>query len=256
MVPRLNSELILAKRIAAAALTGAPRFALKTMLHRLWPGGYGYMGVIRREASRTARPQRVKPATTGYESYDEYVTHQAQKYDEILARLGGFSNLHITQWRMVFFNSLKALMSILPRDAKILCVGARQGTEVEVLRDLGFCNAIGCDLNPGPANPYVIPGDFMKHHYPDGAFDAVYSNAIDHAFDLDDFFKEQARIVRSGGYGVFDFADFASIGGSSDFEVQSWDNTDEPVGVMRRHFPSVISDQMSGKWRTVIASKP
>ena len=76
-----------------------------------------------------------------------------------------------------------------------MCCGARQGTEVEVLRDLGFRSAYGIDLNSGPENPYVVPGDFMKLDAEDGSLDLIYSNCLDHAFDLPALAAEHARAI-------------------------------------------------------------
>lgn len=240
------------------ALFSAPKFVFKTFLHRLCPGGYGYMHKLRSAARNVTSPLWNKPTGEGirkfgYENYQQYKIHQAHKFDEILFEHGGFSNLLIMRWRLIFFEHLQPLRKLLPSNAQILCVGARQGTEVEVLRDLGFLNAVGCDLNPGPENPYVVQGDFMKHDQQDSSFDAVYSNAIDHSLDLELFFKEQARILKHDGFGVFDFAEFNIIGGPSDYEVQSWKNTNEPVSVMSKYFPRIISDRVNGEWRTVIA---
>ena len=106
-----------------------------------------------------------------YQNYQEYVTHQAQKFTEILQMHGGFSHWTILTWRHRFYNRFKHLVPLLPKDAVIICLGARQGTEVEVLRDLGFSKAYGIDLNPGPDNPYVVPGDFMRLQEADQSVD-------------------------------------------------------------------------------------
>ena len=47
----------------------------------------------------------------------------------------------------------------------MLCLGARLGTEVRALHNLGYF-AIGIDLNPGVDNPYVLMGDFHKLVFP------------------------------------------------------------------------------------------
>ena len=124
-----------------------------------------------------------------YSSYEEYVSHQSQKFNEILKMEGGFDNKIILWYRKTFYKRFRYLPSFLSKSATILCLGARQGTEVEVLRDIGYKNAIGLDLNPGPENPYVKQGDFMALEYPDSSVDMVYSNCIDHAFDLSKFFQ-------------------------------------------------------------------
>ncbi len=73
-----------------------------------------------------------------YMDYKEYLTHQKQKFNEILKMKGGFSNRYITSKRLDFYRRFHELSKYLPKSAHILCAGARQGTEVEVLRNLGF----------------------------------------------------------------------------------------------------------------------
>ena len=97
-----------------------------------------------------------------YANYQEYLTHQKLKLDEMVKMKGGFSNFDIFDYRLKFYVRFRPLTKLLPLDAAILCCGARQGTEVDVLRDLGFTKAHGIDLNPGASNPLVSLGDMMK----------------------------------------------------------------------------------------------
>lgn len=190
-----------------------------------------------------------------YQSYNAYLEHQASKLDAIIS-IGGFSNGVIFQWRLIFYDHLRTVRKYLPKDARILCVGARQGTEVEVLRELGFPHTLGVDLNPGEGNPLVVKGDFMHLNHATGSLDMVYSNAIDHAFNLDEFFQEQARIVKPGGIGVFDFANFGSGDNkASAYEAVEWKTSDIPVSVMTKYFPRIISDRSDRQWRTIIARR-
>jgi SAM-dependent methyltransferase len=80
----------------------------------------------------------------------------------------------------------------------VLCLGARLGTEVRALHELGYF-AVGIDLNPGPNNPYVLPGDFHRIVFADDSIDAVYTNALDHVFSLDRVVGEIRRVLRPGG---------------------------------------------------------
>ena len=84
-----------------------------------------------------------------------------------------------------------------PAGTELIAQGGRTGSlivlkegEVEVLRDLGFRDAWGIDLNPGPDNPFVRPGDFMHLDAPDNSLDLLYSNCVDHAFDLTGAIRE------------------------------------------------------------------
>ena len=79
---------------------------------------------------------------------------------------GGFKTKDLFFYRIKFYKRFRILSKYLPKKSKILCAGARQGTEVEVLRDLGYNSAYGVDLNPGPNNELVEYGDFMKLNLP------------------------------------------------------------------------------------------
>lgn len=128
-----------------------------------------------------------------YDSYDEYVSHQASKLDKIIDRLkenemDDFNEFikHFQYW------------PILSDTRSILCLGARLGVEVKALHSLGYF-AVGVDLNPGPDNPYVLPGDFHNIVFPDSSVDAIYTNTMDHVFDLARMIGEVTRLLRPNG---------------------------------------------------------
>ena len=63
---------------------------------------------------------------------------------------------------------------------------------------------VDVDLNPGERNPYVLPGDFHRVVFPSGSIDAVYTNALDHVFSLEELVGEVQRLLRPGGVFVAD----------------------------------------------------
>ena len=133
-----------------------------------------------------------------YDSYDDYVRHQTSKLDQIVHRLEETEADDYAEFvrRFEACEPLNAARSVL-------CLGARIGTEVRALRDLGYF-AVGIDLNPGPDNAYVLIGDFHDLAYADGSVDAVYTNALDHGFDLDKLLAEVGRVLRPGGLFLVD----------------------------------------------------
>lgn len=140
-------------------------------------------------------------ATRHYASYGDYLAHQAAKLDGIVDRLHDTEAEDFAEFRRRF-----AACAPLSEARSVLCLGARLGTEVRALHSLGHF-AVGIDLNPGPANPYVLPGDFHQVVFPDGSVDAIYCNALDHVFDLDRFLGEVRRLLRPGGLFVTDLVD-------------------------------------------------
>jgi SAM-dependent methyltransferase len=133
-----------------------------------------------------------------YASYNEYVEHQASKLDKIAPRLREKEDEDFAEFRRRF-----ATCAELTGARSVLCLGARLGTEVRALHDLGYF-AIGIDLNPGERNPYVLPGDFHRIVFPSDSVDAVYTNALDHVFSLEELVGEVQRLLRTGGVFVAD----------------------------------------------------
>lgn len=171
-----------------------------------------------------------------YSNYEEYLIHQKLKWDEMLKSQGGASPRLVLEFRRKFYRRFGILHRFLAKDAIMICAGARQGTEVEVLRDLGFANAIGIDLNPGPSNPYVKVGDFMHMENHESSVDFIYSNSVDHAFNLQSFFSEHARVLKSDGYAMYDL----ELHGGGPFEAVQWINDEAVFQIMLRYFQQVV----------------
>jgi SAM-dependent methyltransferase len=130
-------------------------------------------------------------AVKQFKSYDDYVRVQQSKLQHL--DLGA----HEAQFRTVLRDRLAASGVVAP-GARVLCLGARLGGEVAAFRDLGAF-AVGVDLNPGPDNPWVMFGDFQQLQFPDGVVDVVYSNSLDHAFDLTRMMAEVGRVLTAAG---------------------------------------------------------
>lgn len=248
-----------------------PSFWAKTLLHLATPGGYGYIRHLRAGKDDSYNHERDKhevrhkhhgkggwkDETEGgllkrdYSSYDEYVTHQKLKLEEMVKIKGGFSNFDIFNYRLKFYSRFRHLNGLLPKDAAILCCGARQGTEVEVLRDLGFANALGIDLNPGGANPLVRQGDMMKLDAPDNSLDLIYTNCVDHAFDLDAMLKEHARALRPTGFLLYEIGTNME-GGGGPFEAISWNRSEDVVARMLGTFKTLVHVERDDQWLWVL----
>ena len=244
------------------------KFWVKTFIHDFFPGGYGYYRYLHefRDTGyvhdRDKHPVRNKHHGKGgwkeqkkeglryrdYATYEEYVTHQKQKFDEMLKVRGGFTKRDIVSYRLKFYQRFRVLPEYLSKSAHILCAGARQGTEVEVLHDLGFKNAYGIDLNPGPENKLVRKGDFMCLENADSSLDMIYSNCIDHAFDLDTFFREHSRVLKPNGYVLYDIA----LQGVGAFEAAEWESDEIVFLLMLRYFKTVIMVNTERSWKWIL----
>lgn len=249
------------------------KFWFKTALYYFVPGGYGYVRHLRKFRdpgyvySRDKHSVRDKHHVKSgwkeqnqddfqyrdYNDYQEYLNHQGQKFDEILKIRGGFTNRVIAGYRYRFYRRFRHLTVRLPRSAQIICAGARQGTEVEVLWDIGFKNTCGIDLNPGPDNKFVRVGDFMHMENPDSSADMIYCNALDHAFNLESFFCENARVIKPDGYVLYDIAvqneENPEYGA---FEAAGWKSQEALFLVMLKYFKKVIKVETEPRWMWVL----
>jgi len=176
----------------------------------------------RKEKFQSSRWQRESElARRNYASYEEYLEHQSSKLDRIKDRLERHEDDTYEDFRSRF-----ASCEPLKEMRNVLCLGARLGTEVKAFHSLGKF-AVGLDLNPGPDNLYVLPGDFHKVVFPDGSVDAVYTNALDHAFDLERLSREVRRLLRPGGIFVIDHVKGFEEGFvPGEYEALHWDTSE------------------------------
>lgn len=156
-----------------------------------------------------------------YSGYGQYLDHQRGKlayldlatYEEHYARL--------LQGRL-------APQARLKPGAFVLCLGARRGAEVRAFRGLG-CRALGLDLNPGPDNPEVLCADFHAIPVRDGAADAVFTNSLDHVFEVDRFIGEIRRVLKPEGHLVIEAIRGRDEGTAPDAYASFWWNRVDDV---------------------------
>src|SRR5262249_34043378 len=192
------------RRLGGASVR-APR-PIKRIYQRLRYGAGGKATKFARRL-RARRDRFVDPdrwlhgelAQRRYPNYDAYLAHQSSKLDRICERrTEKDARVAIPE----FLRRFRGCTALADSRA-VLCLGARLGAEVRALVALGYF-AVGVDVNPGPDNPYVLHGDFHHLVFADGTVDAVYTNAIDHVWDLEGFVREVRRVLRPGGVFVAD----------------------------------------------------
>ena len=116
----------------------------------------------------------------------------------------------------------------------VLCLGARIGTEVKAFLDLGAV-ATGIDLNPGPNNPHVVIGDFHQLSAEPHSLDVVYTNSLDHAFDLDRIANEVRRVLKPNGIFIVEAVHGRDRGiNPGFFESFFWENIEALVGAIEK----------------------
>jgi len=171
-----------------------------------------------------------------YASYEEYLEHQAAKLDEINDRLQERYDEDVVRFRTRF-----AACEELKDHSAVLCLGARLGAEVEAFIALGHFS-VGIDLNPGEENRFVLPGDFNKLIFADGSVDAVYTNVLDHVFQLDLVLNEVHRILKPDGLFIVELIEGFEEGFTPGrYEAFMWRDVDTAAGLL----------QESGQFRVV-----
>lgn len=155
--------------------------------------------------------------TKGYESYNNYIEHQKSKFNKDMKWFEKYKEAYYKLICHVLANAVNDKFLKL-EGANVLCLGARDGTEVRAFCDLGaFC--VGLDLNTGKDNKYVVTGDASNIQYPDNSVDIVYTNALDHFLRIEETINEIKRVLRPDGHFVF------IIGTSYDAEHDKYGST-------------------------------
>jgi SAM-dependent methyltransferase len=159
-----------------------------------------------------------------YDSYEAYLEHQRAKLET--HEFGPYDE----EFREALRQRLSSLeLEWLGRN--VLCLGARIGSEVKGFLDLGAF-AVGIDLNPGEDNRYVVHGDFHDLQYAPNSIDVVYTNSLDHAFDIDRLAQEVLKVLKPGGLFLVEAVQGRDQGiNPGFFESFFWKNIDELVRV-------------------------
>ncbi|MEE8429219.1 MAG: methyltransferase domain-containing protein [Gammaproteobacteria bacterium] len=196
-------------------------------------------------------------AQRSYSSYDEYVEHQGSKLDKIIHRLRETEAEDFADFKHRFETCKQ-----LSEARSVLCLGARIGTEVRALHSLGYF-AVGIDLNPGQDNPYVLPGDFHNIVFPEGSVDAVYTNTLDHVFDLEKMTGEIRRLLRPNGIFIADVIHGFEEGFiPGDYEATHWSDSETFLAKVAESGGFALENvrelghMRRDQWRQAVVRKP
>jgi SAM-dependent methyltransferase len=157
-----------------------------------------------------------------YSGYRDYLDHQQVK----------LRHLDLSRYEDEYERLLRERLSSaggLRRGAVALCLGARRGAEVRAFRACGF-RAIGIDLNPGERNHDVLRADFHAVPFRDQSVDAIFTNSLDHVFEVGRFIGEIRRVLNPAGSLVIE-AIRGRVEGSAPDPYASfwWDRVDDVV---------------------------
>jgi ubiquinone/menaquinone biosynthesis C-methylase UbiE len=86
------------------------------------------------------------------------------------------------------------------------------------------------DLNPGKENRYVVQGDFHDLQFAPKSVDVVYTNSLDHAFDIDRIAREILKVLKPEGLLIVEAVQGRDQGVNPGFfESFFWKNIDELI---------------------------
>ena len=157
-----------------------------------------------------------------YENYDAYLAEQKSKMDAI----DHFTPKYLSEFKSLVGKTIWEL-PFINRGTSALCLGARQGTEVEAFLDAG-CFAVGVDLNTGKNNKYVVTGDFHNLQFADGSVDVAFTNCLDHVYRPLLFLEEVKRVLKPGGHFIVYVAYQGEIG-EDKWSSMYWKNSEELI---------------------------
>ena len=131
---------------------------------------------------------------------------------------------------------IKSIQEIKEKGS-VLCLGARDGIEVKAFRNNGFF-AWGIDLKPSKNNEYVTTGDFHSIKLNDNSVDVIFTNSLDHSFDLDQVLEESARVLKSDGILI---VECGTDGGYGLHESFMWKDVDTLINAISSQGFSILS---------------
>lgn len=105
-----------------------------------------------------------------------------------------------TSFRALPFIDLIIANTSLPKGARILCLGPRNGIEIDAWHARGYWNVAGLDILPS-LHEAIRWGDMHQMPYGDWSYDLVYaSHVLEHSQDFRMVKREIVRILEPGGY--------------------------------------------------------
>ena len=219
---------------------------VKRRLHRTW-------SQLRKAAIHARLGRRWAPDDDAlqrrlYPDYATYVRHQRLKLDRIRPTA---MERHDRRFHAALSERLRRAPLTFEGRA-VLCLAARQGTEVRAFVDQGAF-AVGVDLNPGKDNRWVVVGDFHALQYADASVDVVYTNALDHVLELERLLAEVRRVLKPAGVFLAELGMGSEEGGGPGFyEALGWKRADELVRrILATGFELLDRDTFEEPWEGV-----
>jgi SAM-dependent methyltransferase len=135
-----------------------------------------------------------------FDTYLDYTYLQGGKARSMSGRLLEGQKKRIRGFSKVF----QMLRKHCAREA-FLCLGARTGAENIAASFNGFPDSVGIDLHP--IGDSVIKADWHSLPFSDKSFGNIYTNCLDHCFDLTKLGREILRVLKDDGVFILQASD-------------------------------------------------
>jgi len=204
-----------------------------------------YRRILASSFSGTAGPwqtyQELGLRARAYPSYEDYLRHQQSKPHEVDVAD------HDDELCAALANRLRE--DGVQARTSALCLGARFGGEVRAFLSVG-CFAVGVDVRTAPKSKHVLFGDFHCLQFPDRCVDFVYTNSLDHAYDIKAVLREIGRVLKPSGGLIVD-----AVRGADEehppgmWESFYWSTTQNLIELICSHgFRLVDQDPFESPW--------
>jgi hypothetical protein len=84
------------------------------------------------------------------------------------------------------------------------------------------------------------------------SIDCIYTNSVDHAFDLDGFLAEQIRVLKPHGYALYDLPRYSGSRHPGAFEAIGWNSEAAIIDRLKLSFQKTIQIEQEKKWQWVL----
>lgn len=191
--------------------------------------------------------------------YDAYVNQQGRKANNPNKRELFIETRHqrIRKFTRIFTKAKEFL-----NPGKVLCLGARTGCEIIGARKAGFPESEGIDLHP--VGNVAKEGDWHNIPFKNNSFQNVFTNSIDHCFDIQKLAWEVRRVLQTKGRFLFMLSGTQMLNTKedrADYMLHSqnflfWEDGLDLVAEIEKYGFRLMADwQMGNRWHNYVVEK-
>ena len=189
------------------------------------------------------------------ESKKPYDLYEFEKYEDYITAQMEHERTKYRTANRPFLAYLDKIKKVFPNAKKVLCVGARDVSEVQAFRDHGY-EAIGIDLfSDDETTVRILDMHNLKSDFSENEFDLVYScHSLEHSYDPEKVMQGFEYVSKMGAFIVLPFhidADhkdplvlpFMKVGGRPKQDGDKATVTDVTFQMVQKDFNDLLNSQ-------------